>query len=121
MNLPVRLMLTTDLLAVIADAAAEMIKQQHKLFRMAKGNGGGRTLRPGKDTPLWNAMRKDLRVLTSKYGEQAKLGRMLGLDRQQINAFLKSGSRMPDAERTLQLLVWIHTRQQIQPNTPSAT
>lgn len=109
--LPGAFVMTTDLMAAIGEAAAEMYKQRQKVFRITKGSRQGRTLRPGKETPLWNAMRKDLRALTVKHGEQAKLARLLGLDRQQINAFLKSGTRMPDAERTLQLLAWMHARQ----------
>ena len=100
-----------ELSVAIDEAAANMLKQPQKTLRIEKTSRHGRTLRPGKETPLWNAMRKDLRVLTAKHGEQAKLARLLGLDRQQINAFLKSGSRMPDAERTLQLLAWMYARQ----------
>jgi hypothetical protein len=36
-----------------------------------------------------------------------KLARLLGLPRQRINSFVTGGGQMPDAERTLQLLVWL--------------
>lgn len=68
---------------------------------------GGSTLRPGKQTPLWNQLRAQLRPHLRRYGQQVNLGRMLGLPRQRINAFVTGGGRMPDAERTLQLLVWL--------------
>jgi hypothetical protein len=68
---------------------------------------GGRTLRPGKNTPLWNQLRAQLRPHLRQYGQQVNLGRMLGLPRQRINAFVTRGGEMPDAERTLQLLVWL--------------
>jgi hypothetical protein len=35
------------------------------------------------------------------------MARFLGLPRQRVNAFLTTGHRMPDAERTLQLIVWL--------------
>ena len=35
------------------------------------------------------------------------LGRLLGLDRQTINAYFIARTRMPDAERALQLLTWL--------------
>lgn len=104
--------MSPELGAAIDEAAANMLKQPPKSLRVVKTSRHGRTLRPGKETPLWNALRKDLRVLTARHGDQAKLARLLGLDRQQINAFLKSGSRMPDAERTLQLLAWIQAHRQ---------
>ncbi len=68
---------------------------------------GGRTLRPGKQTPLWNQLRAQLRPQLRSYGQQVNLGRMLGLPRQRINAFVTGGGQMPDAERTLQLIVWL--------------
>lgn len=91
-------------------AAGEMAKQSNEAFRLARrrsSTGAGVTLRPGKETPLWNELRAQLRLHLQKRGNQAKLARLLGLPRQRINAFIKSGAQMPDAERTLQLLVWV--------------
>ena len=68
---------------------------------------GGRTLRPGKHTPLWNELRTQIRPHLRKRGHQVNLARLLGLPRQRVNAFVTSGRQMPDAERTLQLLVWL--------------
>lgn len=76
-------------------------------FEPLRPGGGGHTLRPGKQTPLWNQLRAQLRPQLRRYGQQVNLGRMLGLPRQQINAFVTGGRRMPDAERTLQLLLWL--------------
>lgn len=67
----------------------------------------GRTLRPGRGTPLWNELRRQVRSRLRRRGDQAKLGRLLGLPRQRINAFVTGGGEMPDAERTLQLLAWL--------------
>lgn len=67
----------------------------------------GCTLRPGRETPLWNELRVQLRRHLQRRGTQARLGRLLGLPRQRINAFVTGGGEMPDAERTLQLLAWL--------------
>ena len=97
---------TLDLL--LGDAAKEIAKQADQAFRLAKRrDGAGRTLRPGKDTPLWNALVAELQPHLAKRGAQAQLARLLGLDRQAIHAFLKSRTRMPDAERALQLVAWL--------------
>jgi hypothetical protein len=102
-----RLELPAKLGELILMAAVEMAKQSHKAFRIERRPGSGRTLRPGKETPLWNELRAQLRPHLLKYGHQANLGRMLDLPRQRVNAFVTGGGQMPDAERTLQLLAWL--------------
>jgi len=97
---------------ILLDASVEMGRQALLAVQAFRRDPrapvrGGRTLRPGKQTPLWNQLRTQLRPHLRQYGQQVNLGRMLGLPRQQINAFVTSGRRMPDAERTLQLLVWL--------------
>ncbi len=85
-----------------------MSKHGAKAFRIPAPRGKrGRTLRPGKDTPLWNELRSQLQAHLAKQGDQVNLGRMLGLPRQRIHAFITRGDQMPDAERTLQLLAWL--------------
>ncbi len=93
---------------VIVAAAVEMAKHSTKAYRLGRRRArGGATLRPGKNTPLWNELRVQLRPELRKYGQQVNLGRMLGLPRQRINSFVTAGKQMPDAERTLQLLAWL--------------
>jgi hypothetical protein len=102
------LRLPRGLAEAIFDAAVEMTKQSHKAFRIVRRPAPiGATLRPGKDTPLWNELRAQLRPHLYKRGQQTNLGRLLGLPRQQVNSFVTGGGRMPDAERTLQLLAWL--------------
>ena len=67
----------------------------------------GSTLRPGDGTPLWNALRKHVRPLIRRRGEQVKLARILGLPRQRVNEYFTRAHHMPDAERTLQILAWL--------------
>jgi hypothetical protein len=96
---------------LIRDLADDMMARRAEAFRIAsRPRGrfrGGKTLRPGQETPLWNELRRQLRPRLRRYGDQAILGRLLGLPRQRINAFVTGGGQMPDAERTLQLLVWL--------------
>jgi hypothetical protein len=92
---------------ILAEAATTFAADQRRSFRLARRPRRGRTLRPGTDTPLWNALVAEVQPHLRKYGAQVNLGRVLGLDRQTINAYFVARSRMPDAERTLQLLVWL--------------
>jgi hypothetical protein len=103
--------LPVALMDLIIEASVFMAAQSAKAFRVAMhrhspGRGGG-TLRPGNETPLWNELRRQLKPHLKQYGQQANLGRMLGLPRQRVNAFVTGGGEMPDAERTLQLLAWL--------------
>lgn len=98
----------TDLLLDISIELGRQAVLALKAFRIEpRRTGRSCTVRPGKQTPLWNQLRAQLRPKLRRYGQQVNLGRMLGLPRQQINAFVTGGGRMPDAERTLQLLLWL--------------
>jgi hypothetical protein len=105
-----RLDLPHGVVLLLGKAAIEMAKYAHGAFRIAprpRSSKGGSTLRPGKDTPLWQELRAQLRPHLRQYGRQANLARLLGLPRQRVNAFVTGGGQMPDAERTLQLLAWL--------------
>ncbi|HEX2853650.1 MAG TPA: hypothetical protein VHO24_10455 [Opitutaceae bacterium] len=104
---PAQLELPAKLAELIFMAALEMAKHSRRAFQTGRPLKRGDTLRPGKQTPLWNELRTQLRSHVVKHGDQANLGRLLGLPRQRVNAFLTEGSQMPDAERTLQLLAWL--------------
>jgi hypothetical protein len=112
--------LLTPLASVLVEASIAMASQSAQAYRIAlrrrsrRGRGGG-TLRPGGETPLWNELRRQLRPHLRKYGYQANLGRLLGLPRQRINAYVTGGGQMPDAERTLQMIVWLMAVRQGRP------
>ena len=114
---PKSLELPAELSLAILNAAAQMAKQSHRAFRIQRRTRGpgGRTLRPGGETPLWNMLRMLLRPHLRRHGDQANLARLLGLPRQRVHAFLAGGSQMPDAERTLQLLAWLAAVRQGRP------
>jgi len=92
---------------LILDAAELMVRQSAKAYRISRRGQRGETLRPGRETPLWNELREQLRPHLGKHGAQARLARLLSLPRQRVNAFVTGGGQMPDAERTLQLLAWL--------------
>jgi hypothetical protein len=100
-------MVAIDLAEILAGAALASVEDRRRAFRVAHRPRTGATLRPGQETPLWNALVKEVRPLLRRYGTQAGLGRLLGLDRQTINAYFVARTRMPDAERTLQVLTWL--------------
>ena len=77
-------------------------------------NPGGATLRPGRETPLWNRLVTQIRPRLKRRGEKAQLARLLGVHRQAINEYIVSQSRMPDAERTLLLMEWLEARRKNQ-------
>jgi hypothetical protein len=94
------------LLGALSDPARQSARR-----RMGPRRVGGATIRPGRDTPLWNQLVADARPLLKKRGEKTQLARLLGLQRQAVNEYFVSGRRMPDAERTLLLLEWVRARQ----------
>lgn len=107
LKLPPQMELPAALAELLAVTAATYLQDRRRAFRLVRRPRAGATLRPGKATPLWNALAAEIRPHLRKYGTQVKLGRLLGLDRQTIHAYLVARSRMPDAERTLQLLTWL--------------
>jgi hypothetical protein len=45
-------------------------------------------------------------------GGKSKLARILGLPRQRLQEFLRERRALPDAERTLLMLVWLQARRE---------
>lgn len=98
-----------DILLEAADVLAE--ERRAKAAKAAKSSKRaaralGTTLRPGPDTVLWNTVVGQLAPFVSRRGNQAKLGRVLGVPRQRIHAYFVARTQMPDAERLLILLTW---------------
>jgi hypothetical protein len=107
LKLPKQMELPVALAEILADAAIAYLEDRRRAFRADRRPRQGATLRPGKDTPLWNALVAEVRPHLRRHGTQVNLGRLLGLDRQTIHAYFITRTRMPDAERTLQLLTWL--------------
>ena len=107
LKFPKQLELPAAIAEAILDAAAAIVANQQRAFRLSRRPRRGATLRPGAETPLWNALVAEIRPHLKQHGTQANLARLLGVPRQQIHAYFGPRSRMPDAERTLQLIAWL--------------
>lgn len=99
------------LLDALAEAAEKSAVAAHRAVKRVRRKRVGAVLRPGPDTPLWNELAQAAALQLQRYGEQAKLARILGITRQRLHVYLRSKTACPDAERTLQLLVWLGSRQ----------
>ena len=97
--------LAYDLVDVAVRAASEALKKKLRPPRRR-----GRTLRPGLDTPMWNVLADATLAKFRRRGERARLARVLRLPRQRVTEMLRNRRHLPDAERTLMLLVWLHAR-----------
>ena len=67
-------------------------------------------MRPGLDTPLWQAVVRAVRPHLRERGAKALLARELGVHRARVGEFFIKETAMPDAERTLLLLTWLARR-----------
>jgi hypothetical protein len=101
-----------DGLAVAAQAAAQAAARAAKGRHSAGPTKRGAVPRPGLDTPLWNELAEAVVRALRRRGEKAKLARILGVSRQRLHVLLVARTACPDAERTLQLLVWLQARRQ---------
>jgi hypothetical protein len=99
--------LSSDVGEAILDAAEAIAEKGVHAFKAPRRGRRGATTRPGADTPLWNTLVTEIRPHLKQRGAQANLARLLGVPRQQVNAYFTLRTRMPDAERTLKLLAWL--------------
>ena len=110
-RLPVQLEVPLDLAIALAEAAIKTARTRLAEDRRRRRPRRGATVKPGADTPLWNELARALRAEVGGRGSQARLARILQLPRQRVHELLKRGRYLPDAERTLLLLVWLSARQ----------
>lgn len=94
----------------LIEVARELARLANAKITARRRHRRGATLRPGIDTPMWNALALAARGSLRKYGEKSQLGRILGVPPQRVHEFLMSRAAMPDAERTLLLLCWLAQR-----------
>lgn len=105
-----QLEVTLEIAYGLSVAARELLVAVAKQVPASKRKRRGATNRPGPTTPMWNALSAAVRLEIKRYGEKSKLGRLLGVPPQRVHDYLKARSAMPDAERTLLLLVWLSQR-----------
>jgi hypothetical protein len=105
---PSKLVWMVELAEIIDDMGRELTKTMHKRREARRPRiKRGATLRPSDDTPLWNALVALVGPRLRRRGAHTLLARELGVHRARIGEYFKRQSAMPDAERTLQLLVWL--------------
>jgi hypothetical protein len=90
----------------LIEASREIAAAKAKGAAKAK-RGRGRSASHAADGALWRALTARVAPLLAQRGAQAKLGRELGVSRQQIYAYFKGRTAAPDAERVLRLIVWL--------------
>ncbi len=111
-RLPPQLDLPAEMVVILLEAAVDTARANARFTPDRRRGRRGQTLKPGVETPLWNELSRAVRIRLRRHGEKARLGRLLGLPRQRVHELLMSRRHLPDAERTLLLLVWLHTHQQ---------
>lgn len=101
-----------DLFRLLEDGVNVAAQRIRKSRQPAPRRGVGKTLRPGAQTPLWNALVEQALPYLGKRGSKVRLARFLGLPRQRLHDCLKARHATLDAERTLRLFCWLAARQQ---------
>jgi hypothetical protein len=96
-------------LVMLAQASARRRQREAKKRRRLEVHKG-QALRPGPDTPLWNALAEAVKAQLMRRGEKVRLARLLGLSRQRLHLLIVAQTACPDAERALLLQVWLQTR-----------
>lgn len=95
-----------EIAEILDDLAIGLARSMRKRFKAAPRPRGA-TLRPGVETPLWMALVSEMQPLLRRRGTKALLANQLGLHRSQISKYFVTRSAMPDAERTLEILLWL--------------
>ena len=109
-RLPAQLDIPAALAVALVEAAAKSLRRSLREASRPQRPRRGETLKPGPETPLWNELAAAVRARLIRRGEHTRLGRILGLPRQRVHEFLQTRRHLPDAERTLLLLVWLSAR-----------
>lgn len=111
---PASLRLTLTAVEILAEAAQlAAIKAANSVRPASKRRPRGATLRPGAETPLWSALVGEVRPLLRKRGARTLLARELGIHQSRVTEFFLRNHAMPDAERTLELLLWLGRQRRI--------
>jgi hypothetical protein len=102
-----------EILLLLADAAVAGARGSLNKWASRGRPRIGATLKPGQDTPLWNALVAAVIPEVKRRGERARLARILELPRQRVTEMLRQRRHLPDAERTMILLLWLQARANI--------
>lgn len=99
-----------ELMGLLGDLAVEQAVRTARKRGEVRRVRRGATLRPGTDTPLWNAFVDYVRPHLHRHGAKTNLARVLGVPRQRVHEYFVTRTVMPDAERVLHLLAWLTAR-----------
>jgi hypothetical protein len=105
-----------DLMEVLEIPARELARAMQREWREFRRRPRGATLRPGRETPLWLALASAVAPHLHRRGARALLARELGLHPSRVSEFFIKKTAMPDAERTLFLLLWLKCRMAAKPS-----
>jgi hypothetical protein len=108
---PARLRPLLEFADILELAARETTLTLRKSYHERTRRRRGATLRPGAGTPLWNELARLAAHYVVRYGDKARLARVLGVPRQRVHEYLVSRTACPDTERALRLLAWVLARQ----------
>lgn len=97
------------LLEEVARDLAKSARKRRDSRRPRSGRNG--TLRPSSQTPLWNAIVVMVKPHLKGRGNRALMARELGVHRARIGEYFDTQTAMPDAERTLDILIWLAQKQ----------
>jgi len=103
--------LMLGLLGELGSLAVEQAQRAAQRRKIARRPRRGSTLRPGDDTPLWNAVVEKVRPYLAKRGAKANLARVLEVPRQRVHDYFVTDTQMPDAERMIHVLLWLAARE----------
>lgn len=104
-RLPPSFQMIAELLEGLQRASVDLAREMRKRHKAAPRSRGC-TLRPGIETPLWNALATAIAPTLGRRGAKSLLARELALHPSRVTQFFVTRKAMPDAERTLELLVW---------------
>ncbi len=104
------LTISSDLSYALMEAALKTAAKAAKGGQRVARPKRGLALKPGVETPLWNELAAAVDAQLGRRGEKARLARILGVPRQRVHDLFNKRSALPDAERTLLLLAWLHAR-----------
>lgn len=118
---PAALKLTRALVETLVEAArVAAIKSAHLVRPAPRRRSRGQTLRPGTETPLWNALAAEITPLLKQHGARALLARELGIHGSRGTEFFVRRAAMPDAERTLELITWLGRQRHLRAQAAAA-
>jgi hypothetical protein len=115
---PRQIDLPLELMVFLAEAAVAGARASLAKWPARMPCGMGETLKPGRDTPLWNSLAAAVTGELRRRGERARLARVLELPRQRVTEMLRQRRYLPDAERTLMLLLWLQARRSHRDRSP---